>query len=147
MFGVKRFHQYLFGRKFTIHSDHKPLQHLLSEERAVPPMASARIQRWALTLSGYDYRIAYKPGKEHANADALSRLPLPDTPTVVPVPGDTILLLETLQCSPVTATAIKAWTDCDPTLARVRDMVKKGWTHTDDSELCPYQRRHQELSV
>ena len=54
MFGVKRFHQYLFGRKFT---DHKPLQHLLSEERAVPPMASDRIQCWALTLSGYDYRI------------------------------------------------------------------------------------------
>ena len=38
-------------------------------------MAAARIQRWALTLAAYNYSIEYKPGPEHANADALSRLP------------------------------------------------------------------------
>ena len=47
VFTVKRFHQYLFGRHFIILSDHKPLQHLFSETRATPTMASARIQRWA----------------------------------------------------------------------------------------------------
>ena len=51
VFGVKRFHQYLFGRQFSIVSDHKPLQYLLSENKAVPVMASARLQRWALILS------------------------------------------------------------------------------------------------
>ena len=45
VFGVKKFHQYLMGRRFTIYSDHKPLQHLFSESRPVPAMASARIQR------------------------------------------------------------------------------------------------------
>ena len=63
-FGVKRFHHYLLGRRFTIYSDHKPLQHLFGRSRAIPPMASARIQRWALTLSAYDYEINYKLGKE-----------------------------------------------------------------------------------
>ena len=81
VFAVKRFHQYLFGRPFTITSDHKPLQHLLKESTAVPAMASARMQRWALLLSGYDYTINYKPGEAHANADSLSRLPLPDAPS------------------------------------------------------------------
>ena len=33
VFGVKHFHQYLFGQFFTIKSDHKPLQHLLGEIR------------------------------------------------------------------------------------------------------------------
>ena len=59
IFGVKKFHQYLLGRKFVIYSDHKPLQHLFSESRIISPMASARIQRWALTLSAYNYQIRY----------------------------------------------------------------------------------------
>ena len=45
VFGEKKFHQFLFGRKFTIYSDHKPLQHLFSASRSIPAMASARIQR------------------------------------------------------------------------------------------------------
>ena len=72
VFAVKRFHQYLFGRHFIILSDHRPLQHLFSETRATPTMASARIQRWALMLGGYDYTIAYKPGVQHANTDIQS---------------------------------------------------------------------------
>ena len=44
IFGAKRFHHYLLGRQFTIFSDHKPLQHLFGRSRAIPPMASARIQ-------------------------------------------------------------------------------------------------------
>lgn len=84
IFGVKRFHQYLFGRHFTILSDHKPLQHLFNEHSATSPLTSARIQRWALTLGAYDYSIAYKAGVAHANADMLSRLPLPDIPTAFP---------------------------------------------------------------
>ena len=61
VFGVKRFHQFLFGRRFTILSDHQPLKYLFGEHRAIPTMASARVQRWALTLSAYDYKIAFKP--------------------------------------------------------------------------------------
>jgi len=49
--GVKRFHHYLFGRQFTILSDHKSLQHLFGRSKAISPMASARIQRWTSTLS------------------------------------------------------------------------------------------------
>ena len=107
VFGVKKFHDYLLGRKFVIHSDHKPLQYLFSETRPVPPLASARIQRWALTLSAYDYTISYKPGERHANADLLSRLPLPETPAEVPTPPEIILMMETLQGTPVSTKNIR----------------------------------------
>ena len=60
IFGVKRFHEYLVGHNFTIVSDHKPLQYLFNEKKATPQMASARVQRWSLTLSCYDYNIVYK---------------------------------------------------------------------------------------
>ena len=55
VFGVKHFHQYLYGRKFTILSDHKPLQFSTCWERSVA------FQRWALMLSAYSYEIRYKP--------------------------------------------------------------------------------------
>ena len=108
IFGIKRFHHYLLGRKFTIFSDHKPLQHLFGRSRAIPPMASARIQQWALTLSAYDYDINYKPGKDQASADLLSRLPLLEFPKETPIPADTVLLMESLQASPSNFTQIKS---------------------------------------
>jgi len=77
IFGVKKYNQYLLGRRFELKTDHKPLTHIFSESRAVPTMASGRIQRWALTLSAYSYTIKYRKGVENSNADALSRLPLP----------------------------------------------------------------------
>ena len=118
VFGVKKFHHFLFGRHFTICSDHKPFQHLFSKKRLIPSLASATIQRWALTLSTYEYNIIYKSGNANANDDLLSRLPLPETISDVPIPGELILLVETLQSSPITAMKIKSWTDKDPILAQ-----------------------------
>ena len=149
IFGVKKFHQYLSGRKFTIHSDHKPLQHIFDENRPVPTMSSARIQRWALTLSAYNYTIEYKPGSQHANADLLSRLPLPDHPAKVLVPSETVLTMDRLQTTPITAKQIKQWTRRDPILSQVLDRVLSGWPRTTEATetLKPYERRREELSL
>ena len=116
VFGVKKFNQYLLGRKFTILSDHRPLEHLFSEKRGIPPLASARIKRWALILAAYDYQIQYKPGQDHANADVLSRLPLREfpKPETIPPPGEMILLMDTLEMTPVNARQVKQWTDHNP---------------------------------
>ena len=77
-------------------------------------MAASRIQQWALTLSAYKYSIAYRPGKQHGNADALSNLPLLQQ-TNVPVPGDLLLLQDHLDTtSLVTTEQIRTWTETDP---------------------------------
>ena len=147
VFGVKRFHQYLFGRRFSILSDHKPLQHIFKVTSATPTMASARIQRWALLLGGYDYTIAYRPGEQHANADPFSRLPLPDTPKNVPTPPETIHVMEMLSCSPVTAAQIKQWTAREPLLSRVKDKLLRGGSCGQEDGISPYHKVWNELSV
>ena len=119
VFGVKHFHQYLYGRSFTIKSDHKPLQYLLGEKKGIPTMASARVQRWALTLSAYNYNVQYVPGQDHANADVLSQLPLPVQPNEVPIPEELVFLMENLEISPIAVKQIKTWTNHDPILAIV----------------------------
>ena len=45
VFEVKKFHQYLYGRPFTLMTDHKPLETLFDEKEPIPTMAAARIQR------------------------------------------------------------------------------------------------------
>ncbi|XP_070382840.1 uncharacterized protein [Dermacentor albipictus] len=76
VFGVTKFRDYLLGREFVLVSDHQPLLGLLRPDRQTPAMAAARIQRWALYLGGYRYKLEYAPGRLLLNADALSRLPL-----------------------------------------------------------------------
>ncbi|KAK3725271.1 hypothetical protein QZH41_010111, partial [Actinostola sp. cb2023] len=119
VFAVKKFHQFLYGRHFKIYTDHKPLLGLLSSDKAIPPMASGRVQRWALTLSAYEYDLVYRPGRENGNADALSRLPLPVESKSTPVPGEIINLMETINTSPVDATKIEHWTARDLLLSQV----------------------------
>ena len=150
IFGVKKFHDYLHGHHFTIYSDHQPLQHLFNENKPVPQMASSRLKRWSLTLQAYEYSIQHKPGKQIANADALSRLPLPQQPHTVPVPGDINLVIQQLNMTPVTATDIKSETDKDPLLNKVRQFVMNGWPVDDppcEKDVQPYFLKKDELSV
>ena len=80
VFACIRFNTYLQGHRFTVQSDHKPLEmiHLKSMHNAPP-----HLQRRLLQLQKYDMKIEYKPGSEMLLADALSRCParcqMPDT--------------------------------------------------------------------
>lgn len=69
VWSVKHFRPYLFGRRFKLVTDHKPLQWLFSVKDP-----GSRLSRWRLQLEEYDYEIIYKPGKKNGNADALSRI-------------------------------------------------------------------------
>ena len=76
VYGVKKFHLFLYGRRFTLITDHKPLVTILGPKKGIPTLAAARLQRWALVLAAYQYDIEFRSTKEHCNADGFSRLPL-----------------------------------------------------------------------
>ena len=66
---IKHFRPYLYGRKFRIVSDHKPLAWIMNVKDP-----GSRLVRWRLQLEHYDYEIVYKPGRLNTNANALSRV-------------------------------------------------------------------------
>ncbi|KAF2891239.1 hypothetical protein ILUMI_14934 [Ignelater luminosus] len=72
-----RFYPYIYGRKFTLVTDNKPLCHIFSPKKKLPEITASRLLRYALFLSGFDYEIKYRRSQEHGNADYLSRAPLP----------------------------------------------------------------------
>ncbi len=143
IFGIQHFHKYLFGRKFTICTDHRPLLSLFSKRKAVPQIVSPRIQRWAVMMQAYEYIIVYKPGKEHANTDALSSLPDMALETDS---EDRILMMEDIPL--VITENVRPWTAKDPFLARVRQVLLMGGVFQKESpEFKPFAARQTELSV
>lgn len=79
IFAIKKFQLYLFCRKFSLVIDHQPPTCIFCPQHGIPPLASERMQRWALILAGFDYEIVYRTSMENANADLLSRLPVQQT--------------------------------------------------------------------
>ncbi|KAL7306691.1 hypothetical protein TKK_0001364 [Trichogramma kaykai] len=65
----RHFRPYVYGRKFIIETDHKPLTWLWSLKTP-----NCRLIRWKIKLEEYDYEIKYKKGCENKVADALSRI-------------------------------------------------------------------------
>ena len=59
---------YLLGREFTLVTDHAPLKWMAGAKDT-----NARVTRWFLALQDYRFQVDHRPGREHANADALSR--------------------------------------------------------------------------
>lgn len=80
IFGTKVFRPYLYGRRFKIVTDHKPLEWLFN---FTDP--SSKIVRWRLKLEEFEYEVIHKKGKLNCNVDSLSRNPVlaidPDTPS------------------------------------------------------------------
>ncbi|PIK35807.1 Retrovirus-related Pol polyprotein from transposon [Apostichopus japonicus] len=70
---VKHFHHYLFGRRFTIRTDHGALRWLTSFK-----WTEGQVARWLEVLNTYDYEIQHRAGRLHGNADAISRRPCSD---------------------------------------------------------------------
>ena len=123
-----------------------PSAHLFGPQQPVPIHAAARLQRWALILASYNYKIEYRSTTAHADADSMSRLPLPQTWS---------LKCENIECfflepdivTNVTSQMIKRQTQVDPVLSKVYNYVISGWPSVIDPTLVPIKNKRDELTT
>ncbi|XP_039747900.1 uncharacterized protein K02A2.6-like [Pararge aegeria] len=148
MFGIKKFHNYLAGRNFTVITDHKPLLGIFDPKRPMPCILSPRLTRIAIALTAHDYSIAYRPGTEIGNADSLSRWPLPVPDQEEQPLYEILLMAENLSDFPFTALEICSETKKDQTLSRVVHFLQSGWPNkVNDRDLRVYWLHRSELSL
>ncbi|KAL0880304.1 hypothetical protein ABMA27_002756 [Loxostege sticticalis] len=143
-YGITRHHQYLFGRKFELRTDHKPLSYIFGSKVGIPQTAASRLQRWAARLAAYDFTIHFVKSVENGPADALSRLPLAHKGGDV----NSVSYINLVQeCIPINFHDVRRETNKDVLLSRILGYVKFGWpsvpTCEDDK---PYFARKNEIT-
>ena len=125
LFGVKRFYPFLFGRKFTIVTDNKPLAAIISPRKDILAVAAERIQRWTMYLSGFNYDVRYRSSTQNTNADWLSRLPKQNEAPDAYIDENVSLVLG-VGVLPVTSEQIKVGVRKDPLLSQVMRYTRDG---------------------
>ena len=145
---VRKLFQYLQNQKFTIRTDHKPLIGILGENKNIPTMASARFQRWAVFLAGFQYKLEYIKGNDNCTSDLLSRLPINGNIDLVDKESQSsyITFIES-EYFPINHNTIKLHTNKDKIVSKVYYYVTHGWPKSISDDLKPYKDRHADLSV
>ena len=158
IFALKKFHQFLYGRKFTVVTDHKALTSMFAPNKGTPALAANRLARWALLLSQYEYEIEYRKTNKHGNADALSRLPIgldvefdreEDDADV-----DIVCTIKNIgsQLNPTDPGVLVKESSKDVVVSTVMSYTTKGWPYKEEttstsSEIKEFRKLENSLSV
>ena len=156
IFGVTKFYDYLYARKFILKTDNKPLSRIFSPEKGIPKMAASRLQNWAHFLTAFDYKIDYISTKDNIVADTLSRLPCntreQDNEILEPTYKYTYLhyVVESkIACLDYKAVARE--TKKDKILSLVKRLILNGWPEQKikcwPDELKTYALKRDELTI
>ena len=69
IYGMRRHHNYLWGRQFVLITDHFPLIYIHTQ-----PALSQALQQWLDVIQDYNFIVVHRPGILHVLPDVLSRL-------------------------------------------------------------------------
>lgn len=158
IFAVTKFHRMIYGRKFILQTDHKPLLSIFGSKKGIPVYTANRLQRWALTLLLYDFKIEYISTNSFGYADILSRLinhhVLQDEDYIIAsIHSDEELMFiqnDVFNHFPITHKMIKETTSKSKILQQIIQYIRHGWPSDDkqieNDEIKKFYKRKFSLS-
>lgn len=154
IFGLGKFHKFIYGRKFILQTDHKPLLSIYGSKKGISAHSSSRLLRWGLKLSNYDYSIEYINTNDFGYADVLSRL-IPKNTSEEDViiasirsKAEIAVISSSIEEIPIRFQEIKEDTLNDPILKQAKNYVKSSWpSRVNDQDLVELRKRSDELSI
>ena len=156
VFAVRKFHRYVYGRRFMLLTDHKPLLSIFGSKVGVSAHSANRLQRWELVLLAYDFNIEYRRSTHFGQADALSRLITSrklqedDDIVIAKIEMDVnAVQSDVIRHLPVTKEEIRRMTEEDSELKLVVEAVRTGrWPRFQSGSLLhAYHSRATNMSV
>ena len=148
VWAVERAKKLLLGKRFTLQTDHQPLKYIFCPNKNLSKTASARLIRWTLKLSAFDYDIEFVPGRSLNDADALSRLNFSSNDLQIDTNhADEILPATINDGGLVTRQELKTATQNCSLMRRVKQRIRSGrWGHVSQAER-PFKMQKTALSV
>lgn len=148
-FALKKFHNFIYGRKILVKTDHKPLVAICTKDFY---KVSNRLQKLKLMLLKYDFTIEYLPGKHMYIADLLSR-------SFIRTKQKDESNIKFVHCVdldiPISTNSLenlKKESESDPVLSTVRNFCMLGWPENlkkleHDQELSAFFKIRNDLVV
>ena len=138
-YGLRRFHQYIYGQHVMIETDHLPLIGIM--KKGLNEL-SPRLMRMRLRNQGYDYTLIHKPGRDLILADTLSHAFLPsygaEANKLEALDHDQIDSITTgIITQPLFKEKLSQATKLDPTMQILASYIKHGWPMTKHACLEP----------
>ena len=143
VFASQRFHQFVYGRNFSVITDHKPLVMIMDKPLTSAP---ARLQRMLVALQGYNFDITYVKGENNQLADGLSRFPNSQNESQV----DLGIRVDFVRFSDQKLLELKQCTSRDPIFNQLKEIILIGWPvemKELPGDIRPYWSFRDQLSV
>ena len=151
VFACEHFNDFLYGQRFLVENDHKPLKDIFQKPVLKSP---PRIQRFLLRLQKYQFTTNYIPGKDMVVTDTLSRAYLSNTSTPEIDTSDMTryvhFVISNLPISDDKLLEFQRETSRDPALEKLREYTENGWPQEKkdvDSLVHPYYKYRDEITA
>ena len=143
---VEKFHHFLYGNEFTLETDQKPLEVILSK---ILNQATPRLQRILIRTFPCHFKIRYIPGVNNHVASCLSRLGVQKDSIALPKLHINQITSQ-LKARSDSLHNIQLATQADDNLAVLKYIIQQGWPKTVKEvpqEIQKYWTFHEELMI
>jgi Integrase zinc binding domain/Integrase core domain len=127
----------LFGKKFTIITDHEALKFIYHPHKSLARSSAAMVQRWNIALSAYDYTIQHRSAKQIQHVDYLSRQTLSQPENT----SDCLLI------QPLPVSRSQLIENTRHYYGSIMVAVKKGWSSNIKHRFPVFYAKRDDLSV
>lgn len=132
LFGVEKFEGYVYGKRFKVKTDHKPLEAILSKSLL---SALKRLQRMMLCLQNFDFEVEYKRGRAYLPCAQIKGprekvcLTL-DSRTPLEKELESVNAFSSLSVTTNGLARVRQNTEADGEMALLKTIIQAGWPVT-----------------